>query len=276
MTENRELTLAERSELQLKEAFESVCKAKREKKIIPAMVRVASLGNDTLGEHLIADYKGIKIMIPKDEVDDQIRFKNLMSFVGREIFVLIKTVNPSARTAIGSRADAQKILRPVIMNGLEEKKRSYVATVINTTMKYGVFVDIKGITGLLLNRDFADDVTRACEVLKPGDKISVHLKSVSDKKTLHFEADTKYSSPNALHPDEIAVNQIVLGIVARIVNTHTGPAYFVNVAKGVDALASSETSDSISTDDKVQMKVLKVSTANDGTLRVRGVIKGVL
>jgi ribosomal protein S1 len=243
---------------------------KKNRDIIKIMIRVATINKETGTAELIADYNGVKMIIPKSELDATVDYKSIVHFVGSEVGVVVLAFDAKKGEAICSRAEAQKIVSPGIIQRLEDSE-SFVGTIVNI-LPYGAYVDIGGVTGLLKNYDFAVDTTLIKEVKRLGDKVSVHLKQYSQNGTIVFEADKKYRSPDAIDPETIEVGQIVFGVV----RSRKPFGYFVNIAPGVDVLTSSDIEDEINEEQKVQIKVLKVYRDENDNIRIRGVIKRVL
>lgn len=252
-----------------KELVAEMRELKKKKEIVKVSVRIAQVNKETETEELIADYNGVKMVIPKGELDQSIQYKSIIHFVGAEVGVVVLSFDQKTGTAICSRAAAQKIAGPKIIEALE--KGEVLTGTVSNILPYGAYIDIDGVTGLLKNFDFAADSTMIGEVKHVGDKIAVCLKGYSKNGNLILEADEKYVSPNAVNPDTLQVGQIVFGIV----RSRKPFGYFVNIAPGLDVLTSSDIDDEIKEEQKVQIKVLKV-TNKDGKARVRGVIKRVL
>ncbi len=253
-----------------KELVKEMRDYKKNRNILKVVIRVATINKETGNAELIADYNGVKIVIPKGELDATVNYKSIVHFVGQEVGVVVLSFDPKAAVAVCSRAEAQKIVSPDIIKRLEDSE-SFVGTIVNI-LPYGAYVDVQGVTGLLKNYDFAIDTTLIKEVKRVGDKVSVHLKQYSQNGTIIFEADKKYRSPDAIDPETIEVGQIVLGVV----RSRKPFGYFVNIAPGLDVLTSSDIEDEINEEQKVQIKVLKVYRDDNDNLRVRGVIKKVL
>lgn len=253
-----------------KELINEMRAYKKNRNILKVVIRVATINKETGNAELLADYNGVKIVIPKGELDATVNYKSIVHFVGSEVGVVVLSFDAKTGVAICSRAEAQKIVSPEIIKRLEDSE-SFVGTIVNI-LPYGAYVDVQGVTGLLKNYDFAIDTTLIKEVKRVGDKVSVHLKQYSQNGTIIFEADKKYRSPDAIDPETIEVGQIVLGVV----RSRKPFGYFVNIAPGLDVLTSSDIEDEINEEQKVQIKVLKVYRDEEGNLRVRGVIKKVL
>lgn len=252
-----------------KKTIEEVFDLKKKKEIVKVVVSIAQVNQETNAEELIADYHGVKMIVPKSELDVKVQYKAVVHFVGTEIGVVILSFDAEQGVAICSRAEAQKISMPKTIEALENGD-ILEGSVVNI-FPYGAYVDVDGCTGLLKNQDFAIDVTPVSEVMKIGDKIRVKLKHYSKNENLIFEAEEKYVSPNAINVDALQVGQIVLGVV----RSRKPFGYFINIAPGLDVLTSSDLDEEVREEQRVQIKILKVYTA-DGKVRARGVIKRVL
>lgn len=248
--------------------FDELSVAKKNKTVLTGtvvMVQGKPGSNDT---ELIVDYKTVKCVMPRKEIDASVRFKSLVSFMGSEIPFIVKSISKEDNSCVVSRADVQRTKAPDILDKLEDGE-CFDGRVINV-LKYGAYVDIDGVAGLMKNADFADDMTAVREILHVGDKIKVKLRGKSSNGTLLFEAVKKYVSPSAIRKEDLEVGQIVLGVVRSIQPF----GIFVNVAPGLDALVESEYVE-VEEDQKVSVKI-KVIKQDGDKLRVRGKIVAVL
>ena len=252
------------------EIAKEIANAKKNKKILTAVVKMARYNPDTNAQELIVDYKGVRCIIPKSEVDDTIQYRTIGHFVGTTVHFIVKSFDNTTGEAMCSRAEAQKIARPQVIEQLE-KGEVMTGRIINI-LNYGAYIDINGVTGLMKNIDFSADATLIQEIHHVGDVLDVRMKSYSPTGKLLFEAYNKYKSPNAVNPEEIVVNQVVLGVV----RSRKPFGYFVNIASGFDILASSDAECEIDVDQKVAVKILKVYKDENGNTRLRGVIKKAL
>lgn len=243
---------------------------KKSKKIVYGMVKHVTTPTDEKPPEIIVDYKNVACHIPKSNVDNEVPYKTLGHFVGKVVPFVVLSFNWEEGIAVCSRAEALDILRPITTAELEK------GTVMNGTilriMPYGAYVDINGVTGLLKNADFSDDAIVIGDVKAAGEPISVKFKNYTDHGKMLFETVPKYKSPHAIRPEDISVDQFVLGVV----RARKPFGYFVNVAPGLDVLAFSEAKEDIDVNQHVSVKILKVYHDQEGRLRLRGVIKKVI
>ena len=252
------------------ETVKEIFDAKNSQRILTGVVKMARMNDDVNSQELIVDYKGVRCIIPKSEVDDTIQYRKVSHFVGTTIHFIVLSFNKDLGEAICSRAAAQKLARPGVVERLE-KGEVMVGKVINI-LNYGAYIDINGVTGLMKNIDFSSDATKTEEVLRLDMDIEVRLKAYSPVGKLLFEPKEKYRSPNAIDPQDMTVGQIVLGVV----RSRQPFGYFINIAPNFDVLASSDVEGEIEVDQKVAIKILKVYHDDNNNLRLRGVIKKVI
>ncbi|WPS85464.1 S1 RNA-binding domain-containing protein (plasmid) [Brevibacillus halotolerans] len=242
-------------------------KAVQEKTIMKGMVKVVQYNQELETDILILDLEGVKGIIVREEVDLEVNWKSLVGFLGREVSFVVKEVDKDSGVVICSRKDAQEILKESIVERLKEGE-VFGAQVINI-LKYGAYVEIEGLTGLLKNIDFAEDYTTIGEVLKIGDSVNVKLKKVSENNRLIFEAVEKFKNPTIMEFDMFEPNQVVLGVVRNV----KPDGVFVCIAPGLDALCPIPATGEIEEGMKVYFRITQVRTEEK---RVRGKIVRVL
>lgn len=248
--------------------FNELSDAKKKKTILKGLVKLAQTDAQTHTEELVIDYKGVKCVCPKSEIDHNVKYKSLISFIGNEIDFIVTKVHRETNSCVISRAKAQDITAPATLEKLEDGE-CFNGTIINI-LPYGAYVEVDGVTGLLKNGDFAEDFTSVRDVRHVRDKVMVKLRGKSKNGNLLFEAVKKYISPTAVRKEDLEVGQIVFGVV----RSKQPWGIFVNVAPGLDALVDSEFVD-IEEDQKVSVKIKTIK--NDGDkLKVRGKIVSVL
>lgn len=242
-------------------------KAMKEKEVLKGIVKVVQHSEELDTDILIVDLEGVKVIIPRDEVDAEIRWKSLVGFVGREVNFTIKEIDQEREVLIGSRKEAQQMKKEEIINRLKEGEM-FPAQIINI-LSYGAYVEIEGVTGLLRNVDFAEDYTRIGDVLKVGDKVNVKLKKISANNNLSFEAVEKYKSPTIMNFDMLERNQVIYGIVRNVKPW----GVYVNVAPGIDALCPIPGTGELEEEKKVAVRITQVRKEEK---RVRGKIVRIL
>ncbi|TCJ98275.1 UNVERIFIED_ORG: small subunit ribosomal protein S1 [Anoxybacillus amylolyticus] len=236
-----------------------------ETRVQKGLVRMIQFDPRLEEEVLVVDAEGQKVLIPRQEVDADREWKSLVGFVGREVsFVAKEEVDG---VLIGSRKDAQTLKRDEIVSRLKDGE-VFSARVINI-LRYGAYVEIDGVTGLLKNVDFAEDHTTVGDVLQLGDSVNVRLKKISSNGRLIFEAVEKYKSPTIMDFSMFERDQIVLGTIRSIKPW----GLYVCIAPNVDALCQMPSTGEFEEGQKVTIRIKKVIPEEK---RVRGKIVRVL
>lgn len=242
-------------------------KAMEDKAILKGMVRLVKFEETVNDDALILDLDGVKGVVAKVDVDSKLKLKSLVNFVGREVSFVVTKIDREHQQILCSRALAQNVTDENIMARLNDGE-AFQAQIINI-LKYGAYVEIDGVTGLLKNVDFAEDYTTIEEMMSVGDKITVKLKKFSENGRLIFEAVNKYKNPTIMDLDMFEKNQVVLGVVRSIKPW----GVFVQIAPNLDALCSMPSTGEIEEDMKVSFKITKVIKEQK---KVRGKILKVL
>jgi small subunit ribosomal protein S1 len=242
-------------------------KAMQEKTVLKGLVKVVQHNQELDTDVLILDLDGVKGIIVREEVDLEVNWKSLVGFLGREVSFVVKEIDKDKGVVICSRKDAQEILKGSIIERLTEGE-VFNAQVINI-LKYGAYVEIEGVTGLLKNVDFAEDYTTIGEVLKVGDTVNVKLKKVSANGRLIFEAVEKYKNPTIMEFSMFERDQVVLGVVRNVKPW----GVYVCIAPGIDALCPIPGTGEIEEGMKVSFRITQVRPEEK---RVRGKIVRVL
>lgn len=167
--------------------------------------------------------KGIKGFIPRNQISVT-RNVDTSVYVGKSLKVqILETKNKKGRRqlVLTSRAveKREKEAREAEVWETIKEGEIYEGTVKNL-QDYGAFVEINGIDGLLHINEIAwTRIKHPSEVLKPGDKISVKVKSVDKENrrmSLSYKATIK--SPWAIFLDKNQKGDVVTGKVTRIVD----------------------------------------------------------
>lgn len=242
-------------------------KAKNEKIIMKGVVKVVQFDSNLDTDVLIMDLNGVKGVVVRDEVDLEVNWKSLVGFIGREISFVVKEVDAEKGVVYCSRKEAQALQKESIIERLREGE-VFNAQVINI-LKYGAYVEIEGVTGLLKNVDFAEDYTTIGEVLKVGDTVNVKLKKISANDRLIFEAVEKYKNPTIMSFDMFERDQVVLGVVRNVKPW----GVYVCIAPGIDALCPVPGTGEVEEGMKVSFRITQVRPEER---RVRGKIVRIL
>lgn len=239
----------------------------KEGTIQKGIVKVVQRDQELETDLLVLDLNGVKGIIVRDELDLEVNWKSLVGFIGREVSFVVKEIDTDKGVVICSRRDAQAVLKESIIERLREGE-VFNAQVINI-LRYGAYVEIEGVTGLLKNVDFAEDYTSIGEVLKVGDSVNVKLRKISSNDRLIFEAIEKYKNPTIMGFEMFEPNQVVLGVVRNVKPF----GVYVCIAPGIDALCPIPGTGEIEEGMKVSFRITQVRPEEK---RVRGKIVRIL
>lgn len=252
-----ELSLIRALEIKEKEDIE---KSYKEEKIITVKVKEEIKGG------LIAYYGSVRVFIPgslasRERID-------LSTLVGKELQVKITELDFRNNKIVASRRvieeEEYNKNKKAVWNSLKEgEKRSGV---VKKLVKYGAFVDIGGVEGLIHLSDLSwERVNRPEEVVKEGDKVEVFIGTVDkEKERLSLILKDVTKEPWVVHADDIKEGDIIEGKVVRFMSFGA----FVELFDGVEGLVHiteitdeniAKPSDVLELNQKVKVKVLSVN-----------------
>jgi len=166
---------------------------------------------------------GIKGFIPRNQISIK-RDVDPSEYVGKNLKVkILETKNKKGRKqlVLTSRSveKIEKELKDKEVWETIQEGEVYEGTVKNL-QDYGAFVEINGIDGLLHINEIAwTRIKHPSEVLKPGDKIDVKVKSIDrENKRLSLSYKATVKSPWAKFLDKYQKGDTVTGLVTRIVD----------------------------------------------------------
>ena len=224
------------------------------KEVIKGVVKGAKVDANTEEEYLSVVLMGFKGIIKSKDIDIELTIPKLGNFVGREVYFTIKEIDEKNKVIYCSRKEAQKLKNAEITNRLYDGE-AFEGQIVNI-LPHGAYIEIKGVTGLLKNVDFAEDFTAVSDIYNQGDKINVKFKKISHNSLVLLEATKKYRDPAAINPDEIEKGQTVLGVIRSIKPF----GVFVNIAPYLDVLCTGTNPDyEYEEDTKVQIKINDIS-----------------
>ncbi|MDO5516522.1 MAG: 30S ribosomal protein S1 [Clostridium sp.] len=218
---------------------------------------------------LIAYYNNIRVFIPgslaaRERID-------LNTLVGKEIEIRITELDFRNNKVVGSRRAIEQEEynknKKAIWNSLKEgEKRSGV---VKKLVKYGAFVDIGGVEGLIHLSDLSwERVNRPEEVVKEGDKVEVFIGTVDkEKERLSLILKDVEKEPWTVHSGDIKEGDILEGKVVRFMSFGA----FVELFDGIEGLVHiteitdeniAKPSDVLELNQKVKVKVLSVDKEN--------------
>ncbi|MCM1988418.1 30S ribosomal protein S1 [Oceanirhabdus seepicola] len=133
---------------------------------------------------VVTDIKGVRGFIPASQLSADY-VKDLAEFVGVELGVKVIELDKSKKKLVLSR-------RVIEVEERQEKKKELFATikagekrtgVVTKTAKYGAFVDIGGVDGLVHITELSwKRVKSTDDVVKVGDEVEVYVLSVDNEK----------------------------------------------------------------------------------------------
>lgn len=214
---------------------------------------------------LVASYGSLRIFIPASQASRE--RVELSTLVGKNIKVKIIELDFNNRKIVASRraveeleyAKNKKAIWKTLKSG--EKKIGVVTNIV----KYGAFVDIGGVEGLIHINDLAwERVYNVEDVVKVGDKVEVFIGEIDTKKErLSLILKDVAKEPWELHGDSLKEGEVFEGKVVRLTNFGA----FVEILPGIEGLVHiTEITDSniakpsevLTVGQKVKVKILNV------------------
>lgn len=225
----------------------------------PIIVRV----KEEVKGGLVASYGSLRIFIPASQASRE-RI-DLSTLIGKNIEVKIIELDFNNRKIVASRraveeleyAKNKKEIWKTLKSG--EKKSGVVTNIV----KYGAFVDIGGVEGLIHINDLAwERVYNVEDVVKVGDKVEVFIGEIDSKKErLSLILKDVAKEPWEVHGDSLKEGKIFEGKVVRLTNFGA----FVEILPGIEGLVHiTEITDSniakpsevLTVGEKVKVKIL--------------------
>lgn len=214
---------------------------------------------------VVAYYGSIRVFIPASQCSkDRIELKTLLN---KNLDVKIIELNFKDRKVVASR----RIIEEDIYNKKQEEiwktikpgeKREGTVTRL---AKFGAFVDIGGVEGLIHINDLSwQRVKKVSDVVSEGDKVQVFVGDVDAKnRKMSLILKDVNNEPWTLYGDSLKEGAIIDGKVVRLTNFGA----FVEVFEGIEGLVHiteisdeniAKASDVLSVGQKVKVKVLNV------------------
>ncbi|MDQ0148717.1 30S ribosomal protein S1 [Eubacterium multiforme] len=244
----------------LKEEREEIRKAFKNGEIIKVNVSQEVKGG------LVAYYGSIRVFIPASLVSrEKIDIKTV---VGKELEVKIIELDFNNNKVVASRRvieeeayeKKQKELWKELKSG--EKRKGIVKNIV----KFGAFVDIGGIQGLVHINDLAwERVKRVEDVVKVNDEVCVYVGNIDlENRKVSLILKDVNEEPWTVHGDSIKTGDTLSGKVVRL----TSFGAFVEVFSGIEGLVHiseitdeniAKPSDVLKIGQNVKVKVLNVN-----------------
>ena len=207
----------------LREEFEENVKAEK-----PITVKVTNVVNGGV----TAETAGIKVFIPQSQLGKKV--EDLNEYRGKTLEVKIIEYNPEKRKIVGSErklvAEAREKAMQEVWSTIEVGKE--MEGTVRQLADYGAFVDIGGVDGLLHISEISwKQIKHPSEVLKVGDKITVHVLSC-DPETKKISLGYKKPEDNPWLHVGLEVGDVV---EAKVVSMKPFGA-FVELPNGLEGL----------------------------------------
>ncbi len=219
---------------------------------------------------VVALYKGIRVFIPGSQVSRE-RGVELSTLVGKELEVRVIEFDKRDKKVVASRRileeeqynEEKKALWNLVKKG--EKREGKVTRIA----KFGAFVDIGGIEGLVHISDLAwGRVKRVEDVVSVGDVVEVYVGDFDkEKERLSLAIKDIKKDPWEDAKATLKVNDVVTGKVVKFLNFGA----FVEVLPGVEGLVHiseiteeniAKPSDVLTIGGEVKVKILDINSAD--------------
>lgn len=219
---------------------------------------------------VVALYKGIRVFIPGSQVSRE-RGVELSTLVGKELEVRVIEFDKRDKKVVASRRileeeqynEEKKALWNSVKKG--EKREGKVTRIA----KFGAFVDIGGIEGLVHLSDLAwGRVKRVEDVVSVGDRVEVYVGDFDkEKERLSLAIKDIKKDPWEDAKATLKVNDVVTGKVVKFLNFGA----FVEVLPGVEGLVHiseiteeniAKPSDVLTIGGEVKVKILDINSAD--------------
>jgi ribosomal protein S1 len=245
-------------------AWEDVEKVFEEGKPVSAQVTAAVKGGVTIS------VCGARCFVPASQLD--VRYvEDMKSFVGQTLEFMPLEFDKSRPKAIFSRRallEAQKKEREAAVFDSLEEGQILKGTVKRLT-DYGVFVDIGGVDGLVHISELSwQRVKHPSEVVKPGDEVSVFVKSFdAEAKRISLSIKNATRDPWLDKAEKLSIGQVVDGKVVKTLEFGA----FVNIGNDLEGLVHlselsakrvAKTEDAVKAGDSVRVKIIRIDMEN--------------
>lgn len=218
-------------EIEREQAFVDLKDAFNNKKLLTILIRESVKGG------IIGRYKGVRIFIPASHIE-LFHIDNLDQYIGQELDVNIieYKVGRKGTKIVASRREA------LLKEKIEQeqcawdnlKKDQIIEGEVKRLTKFGAFVDINGIDGLLHISEISwGKVKNTEDILKIGQKIKVYILDVDkENKKLSLSIKKISKDPWKNVEEKYIVGSTVLGKVVRFSDFGA----FVQLEPGIDGL----------------------------------------
>jgi small subunit ribosomal protein S1 len=226
--------------------------------------------NEVVKGGVTANVKGVRAFIPASQVSSKY-VEDLKDFVGKTLTVKVIELDKDKKKVVLSRKEVEKaeaeVKKDEVWATLEKGERR--TGVVTRLAKFGAFVDLGGIDGLIHVSDLSwKRVLDPSEVVSVGDKVEVYVIGFDKAKgRISLGLKEVASNPWNSVAAKFKVNDIVEGTVVRT----TDFGAFVQIAEGVEGLVHisqvaeervTKVSAVLNEGDKVKVKILEIDSKN--------------
>ncbi|MCR1975848.1 30S ribosomal protein S1 [Clostridium sporogenes] len=254
--------LLSKKKAEIIEAWSNLEKAFKKEEILEIKVEEIIKGG------AIGYIQGIRVFIPASQIDNKY-VKDLNVFKGETVKGrLIELDKQKGKVVLSSRVvkeeeDAKR--KEELWNSLEKGQK--IDGVVRRLERFGAFVDIGGMDGLVHNSQLSwGRVNHPSEVVSIGDKVEVYVLDFDkDTKKIALSLKDVKKDPWNTAKDKYAVGSVVEGTVIKLLNFGA----FVEVEKGIEGLVHiseitdeniAKPSENLNIGDRVKVKVLEVNS----------------
>lgn len=218
---------------------------------------------------LVAYYGNIRVFIPGSLASRE-RIE-LSTLIDKELEVKITELDLKNNKVVASRriieeVEYEKNQKEIWKTLKEGEKKSGI---VKKIVKFGAFVDIGGVEGLIHLSDLSwKRINKAEEVVKEGDKVEVFIGNLDkEKKRLSLVLKDVEQEPWKIHSKDVREGDVLQGKVCRL----TSFGAFVELFDGVEGLVHiteitddniAKSSDVLEIGQNVKVKVLNVDKEN--------------
>ncbi|SHE66423.1 30S ribosomal protein S1 [Clostridium fallax] len=251
--------------------WDSIKKAYKEKKHLIIKIKEEVKGG------LIAFYKGIRIFMPASQASGMGKI-DLKTLIDKDVEVEIIEFDKEKKKVVVSRRVIDEKIKEEKRRAIEEEKKKLWASLrkgekrngkVVRLVKFGAFVDIGGIEGLVHNNDLSwKRIVDPSEVVSVGDKVEVFVQDFDEiKGRLSLALKEVDNNPWDNLNGKYKINDIIQGKVVKFMNFGA----FVELEPGVEGLVHiseitdeniAKASDVLKIGETIKVKVLDIDEKN--------------
>lgn len=251
--------------------WDSIKKAYKEKKHLIIKIKEEVKGG------LIAFYKGIRIFMPASQASGMGKI-DLKTLIDKDVEVEIIEFDKEKKKVVVSRRVIDEKIKEEKRRAIEEEKKKLWASLrkgekrngkVVRLVKFGAFVDIGGIEGLVHNNDLSwKRIVDPSEVVSVGDKVEVFVQDFDEiKGRLSLALKEVDNNPWDNLNGKYKINDIIQGKVVKFMNFGA----FVELEPGVEGLVHiseitdeniAKASEVLKIGETIKVKVLDIDEKN--------------